>query len=311
MSTTVSRYARGALNATVALGALLVSFGCSTSAHRMESSAVTRAPTLDAIRNATIPGIYPEPVTLKDGVYEGAPFVPGGASRPQVTLWDHPVPSGPMRGVSGDVTAVFLSETSGGSGEQIYLTAFCMHGDKLEHLGTILVGDRTKVRSAAITDGRIALDLMERGAKEPSCCGTQLARKEYAIENHTLAPLSSRVTGTLSLATVSKVTWKLVSIDGRPVASAAPTIVFDPTRVSGFSGCNRYTGRVVERAPGQIEIQRVAATMMACTESENDLEARFLEALTDANAYTFLAARLALSTSGRRGSGLLLFEPEP
>ncbi len=40
----------------------------------------------EALLNARITGIYAAPITLEDGQYQGAPFVPGGASRPTVTL---------------------------------------------------------------------------------------------------------------------------------------------------------------------------------------------------------------------------------
>lgn len=40
------------------------------------------------LRNIEYRGIYDNAVTLRDGVYEGEPFVPGGASRPRVELLD-------------------------------------------------------------------------------------------------------------------------------------------------------------------------------------------------------------------------------
>jgi heat shock protein HslJ len=152
--------------------------------------------------------------------------------------------------------------------------------------------------------------VVETGAGEPACCGTQLARKRYSIEAHTLTPVDSRVTGALSLAAASGVTWKLIAINGRPLSSPGTTLVFDSQRVSGSGGCNRYSGRVAEHAPGQIAVSELASTKMACAEAETEIETRFLAALAETRAYTFLAGRLGLSTSGRRGTGLLLFERE-
>ncbi len=45
--------------------------------------------TPEQMGNATYSGIYDEPVTLADGVYEGEPFEEGGASRPVVTYFDN------------------------------------------------------------------------------------------------------------------------------------------------------------------------------------------------------------------------------
>ena len=42
--------------------------------------------TEDLLKNMTYQGIYNEPITLTDGLYEGEPFVEDGASKPTVTL---------------------------------------------------------------------------------------------------------------------------------------------------------------------------------------------------------------------------------
>ncbi|MDH4030864.1 MAG: hypothetical protein OEU49_08450, partial [Chromatiales bacterium] len=54
-----------------------------TEAIAPSTAAVTATDSADAA-NATYLGIYDEPVTLRDGVFEGRPFVEGGASRPRV-----------------------------------------------------------------------------------------------------------------------------------------------------------------------------------------------------------------------------------
>ena len=44
---------------------------------------------LAALENATYSGltVHPDPVTLIDGRWEGAPYVEGGVSRPSVHTW--------------------------------------------------------------------------------------------------------------------------------------------------------------------------------------------------------------------------------
>ena len=46
---------------------------------------------------------------------------------------------------------------------------------------------------------------------------------------------------------------------------------------------------------------------MACPGPEMDLEQKFLAALDKVGGYTFLAGRLALTWTGKDGSGVLLF----
>jgi hypothetical protein len=81
---------------------------------------VSGPPTLAEIGPATIVGIYDEPVLLFDGIYEGERFDEGGSSRRRVELLDHHA-SGELTASPGDETAVFLSESSGGSGTLLYL----------------------------------------------------------------------------------------------------------------------------------------------------------------------------------------------
>lgn len=50
--------------------------------------------------------------------------------------------------------------------------------------------------------------------------------------------------------------------------------------ISGFTGCNRFTGEIVEEARG-ISIERVASTRMSCSGPRNELENDFLYELND------------------------------
>jgi len=50
--------------------------------------------------------------------------------------------------------------------------------------------------------------------------------------------------------------------------------------ISGFTGCNRFTGEIVEEPRG-ISIERVASTRMSCSGPRNELENDFLYELND------------------------------
>jgi len=66
------------------------------------SAASCRLEDPTALRNIEYGGIHDNAVTLRDGIYEGRPFFPGGASRPRVELLD--------------LVPVFLSNGPRGSG---------------------------------------------------------------------------------------------------------------------------------------------------------------------------------------------------
>lgn len=51
-------------------------------------------------------------------------------------------------------------------------------------------------------------------------------------------------------------------------------------KISGFTGCNRFTGEIVEEARG-ISIERIASTRMSCSGPRNELENDFLYELND------------------------------
>jgi len=290
--TLVSRAALRVL-ASVGCGLLV---GCSSL-----FGAGDRRPTLDELRNASITGIADEPITLKGGVYD--------ASRLRVTLWADLVAFGDLDGVAPDEAASLLSTDAGGSGSVVYVAVFRTHGDRVITAGTALVGDRTRVRALGVVDRTVTLDVVEAGPADAMCCPSQLARKSYAFRDGTLTLVSSVVTGTLSLAALAGREWTLMSLDERPLSQGAqpPTIIFDGARVSGFGGCNRYTGQVAENTPGTITVGPLAATKMACPSPAMEVEDRYIAALGSVSRYTFVAGRLLLSGANGGPSQRLLF----
>jgi heat shock protein HslJ len=97
----------------------------------------------------------------------------------------------------------------------------------------------------------------------------------------------ARTPGSLS----SPASWELREIAGKPVAAPAegakaPSLVFerDGNRVSGFAGCNRFSGTCEFPADGQLRFSMMAATRMACPDMT--LEDEFLRALGTADSYS-------------------------
>ncbi len=266
-------------------------------------------PTLDQLKGATVSGIFDQAVTLTGGKYDGPPAEPGAASHPTAMLWEPAVVFGDMDGAPGDEAVAMLSSNSGGSGEFVYIAIFGVRDGKLVNLGTAKVGDRVKLQSLWLQQGKAIMDVVEAGPNDAACCPTQLARKTYALEGGALKQAKSEVLGTLTIGTLAANEWQLVSIDGQPLPAGAkpPVIHIEVSTVRGFAGCNRFTAPIKETAPGEIDIGPAAATRMACDPGATDLEQKFLAHLDKVNRYTFLAGQLALSWTGKDGSGTLLF----
>jgi hypothetical protein len=203
------------------------------------------APTLDELRNGTISGIAETPITLRDGAYDGEPFQPGGASRLRVTLWDQPIAVGDLDGRPGDEMAAILSASTGGSASLVYVAVFGRRDDGRPTPGVAaLVGDRIKVHAMSIAERRVTLDIVEVGPGDPLCCPSRLARKSYTLLGAALVPAASTADGNVTLAELAGSEWTLSTLDDRPLPAGArpPTLLFGDARLSGFGGCNRYTG---------------------------------------------------------------------
>lgn len=273
---------------------------------------VAKAPrsTSELLRSASVTGIYDSgAVKLRDGVYEGEPFVAGGASRPTVRLLEPLTVTGDLDGAPGAEVVAVLAENSGGSGEAIYLAAFRAQSGALVNVATALLGDRIKLRRLHVDAGAVVADVVQPAPGEPACCGTQLARKTYRLQAGELVQASSQAVGRLSLAAIARVEWVLEEMNGKPLAqgSQPPTFLIQGDTASGFGGCNRYSGPVAESGPGTISLGDTAATMMACEEPQMSIEDEYLRSLRSVSSYTFLAGRLALSWQAGTEGGVLLF----
>ncbi len=95
--------------------------------------------------------------------------------------------------------------------------------------------------------------------------------------------------------------WRVDEIDGRRVQDpGAPTLSFDGAqRVSGSSGCNRYTASLTAAGSG-LRAGEVAMTRVACSPAVMELESRFVTALAAVRSYRLAGDALELvDESGR------------
>jgi len=264
---------------------------------------------MEQLRTATVTGVLEQPVVLSDGQYTGPPTIPGGASRPTLTLWTQAIVVADVDSAPGDEAIALMSANLGGSGEFVHLGVFAMKGGRAVSIATAPVGDRVKLERLWVERGEIHMDVVEAGPKEPACCPTQLSRKTFALEGGTLKQKSSNVVGVLSVNLLASTDWVLASIDGRPVGQATkpPTLLVQYGKVVGFGGCNRYTGPLKETSPGKISVGPLASTRMACPAEAMDLEDKFTTRMNKVTGYTFLAGQLALTWEDKKERGTLVF----
>ena len=89
--------------------------------------------------------------------------------------------------------------------------------------------------------------------------------------------------------------WTLVSGVGLPhgVPLTRPTAAFAEGRISGTSGCNRYTGGYTLE-DGSFALGPLATTRMACIPPADEIERAFLGALARVGGVLFDDATLVL-----------------
>jgi heat shock protein HslJ len=206
-----------------------------------------------------------------------------------------------------------LTESSGGSGSRLYVSAVTARYGAPVGYGTALVGDRPQVRSVAIVDGRIRFELIAHGPEDAACCPTFFWTKEWAVVQGTLQQVSALMGERLSVGALAGPDWVLTHLDiGEPAPDEPElTVRFEDGRLAGRSGCNGYFAELTESAPGQIRVGPVGSTRMACPPEIMRLEQGYLERLGQLSRYGFWRGRLALTWQADDGFGSFLFEPRP
>jgi putative lipoprotein len=102
----------------------------------------------------------------------------------------------------------------------------------------------------------------------------------------------------ISVGRMAGVVWRAVTIDGIPVPKTADiwlSVAFADGKVSGGTGCNRFTGQA-EMDAGELILGPLAVTKLACADPvAMELEAAYLKALGEVRWFIFAPEGLWLS----------------
>jgi heat shock protein HslJ len=265
------------------------------------------------LQNSSYTGIEAVPVRLKDGHWQGQPYVENGASRPTVGLLKEFYLNGDLDGDDIDETIAILWQNSGGTGSDIHIAVMQKHDDAVKNIATALVGDRVKLRDGRIESGRIFLDVLQSGEDDAMCCPTQLATRSWSMLNGHLQEGEIEMTGKLSLDTLNGTEWVLTHMNRQqPLGDNIEiTLAFSEDRLTGKSACNRYSAGIEQGdTAGNINIGQAMGTRMACPEALMKAEQQYLEALSKVSSFSFHAGRLALNGQNVDGAAFqMLFMP--
>lgn len=280
-----------------------------------EAAQTLPAPSWQEAANATYGGVFGEETTMADGLWEGEPFVAGAASAPRVGLVDDFRLSGDLDGDGTEEAVVLLWSSSGGSGTFDYLAVLDRDANgAVINRATAPLGDRVKVRAAAIEGGRVVVDAVQAGPDDAACCPGQKMRRTFVLEGDEMTEASTEDQGRLSLADLEG-EWKLLRF-GRDEALPADveiTLQFQDGAIAGKAACNRYTAGVAPGdMPGTLSLSGpMAMTRMMCPPPLMDWEQRYSAALEGLQQFSFVAGRLVLSWRGDDDAGTLTFVRAP
>jgi len=132
-------------------------------------------------------------VQLKDGVYTG-PETAGSASRLEVRLAPE-IAYGLLNGEQA--AAVVLVSTPGSSGTFHDLAVVVERHGKPVNIDTAALGDRTQVKSLAVANNQVVVDMVRAGRKDPLCCPTEHTLQRFAVKDGNLVLTSTTVLGTV------------------------------------------------------------------------------------------------------------------
>ncbi len=263
------------------------------------------APTLAELRNTTYTGTEEGPVSLSNGRWEGNPYVEGGASRPTAGLVDNVYYTGDLDGDGAQDAVVILWRSGGGTGENTYVMVMARQNGEIKNIGAALIGDRVKLRSGKIDDGKIILEVLQAGENDAMCCPTMLATRTWSLQGGQLKEDEIEVSGKLSLATLEGTEWVLTHMNrDQPVSEGTEvTLAFADGRIAGKSACNRYSADIQEGDnAGDIKVGQSMSTMMACPDELMNTEREYLDALSQVASFSFHAGSLALNGQKKDGT---------
>ena len=268
------------------------------------------------LKNATYSGIYEEPVTLTDGLYEGKPYVEGDASRPTVQYIDKSGLYGDLDGDGIVDAAVFLLERGGGTGAFTYVAAQLNQNGQPVDAGAVWIEDRIGVRSAAIENGQVVLEIITQGPGDAACCASHKAHKAYALQEGQLAEMTGedQVLERISAADLNGTSWTLLELnyDQPALADTEVTVSFQEGQISGSGGCNSYNSNfsLSDDNPFVVTTGPVAATQKACPDPVLSQETAYFTALENVSQWGYVFGQLGLYYADDQGGlGRLLFAP--
>ena len=273
---------------------------------------------LESLRNATYRGFesVATGIPLRDGLWEGEPYVAGGATLPQAHMLEDLYVSGDLDQDGRLETAVLINYAPGGTGDFLYLAIVQEQEGLPVNITTAMVGDRPRVRDFAIEGEEIHLDLIQAGQEDGMCCPGDVVTRTWTfdgqrLEEQPLEQAAERLSPTL----LAGQSWQLKRWrHEEPVVSPAPiTLSYENGTLSGHAGCNRFFASIkAGSTPGDVTIAEIGTTRMSCADQTiTAAEQRFLEQLLQVTQLSWYAGTMTFAYGQGLDWGVMYFDAIP
>ena len=277
------------------------------------------APELQDLANAGYRGLIDVDgvLTLKDGRWQGEPWVEGGASAPSAQLVGALVVHGDLDYDGRTESVNLVNYSTGGTGQLLHLAVSRFDGEGVDNFATVFLGDRVMVRDLRIEGASIVADLVQAGPHDGACCPGDVVTRTWRLQDGRLEEVQiEQEPERLSAETLAGSKWVLSRWGfDEPVENGITiTLEYSDGKFTGHSGCNRYFAGVSAAGDiaGGIRVAGVGGTRMACAEDRfAGAEGRFLKALERVNRISFMAGELVLPWGQGTEFGSLYFRRDP
>lgn len=262
-----------------------------------------------ALRSARIAGIEDFSIELENGIWEGEPAEEGAASRSRIGLIEDYALRGGFTSANSEKAAVLLWQSSGGSGTLLWLAILESAACRPRSLATTLIGDRVQVIDFRAEADELVLDLIAAGPDDAMCCPGQREQRRYRVTDLGLTGIVE-ILGRGSAKDLAGKTWVLERF-GRAnsdTVSVEITIEFsEDESIAGNSGCNEYTGSILDAKGMDFHLSATATTMRRCPETMTGAESEYSHRLSRVQGFGFLNGQLLLHYTTEETSDALVF----
>lgn len=100
---------------------------------------------------------------------------------------------GDTGGDGNNDAAIILSSQGMGSGTFYELTALITGNREISQTNSIVIGDRVKIESLSIEQGRIILDVVTHTPDDPSCCPSERGMRRFHIDGKRLVETNKMI----------------------------------------------------------------------------------------------------------------------